>query len=532
PVQDDPKRRQLTLEGSPMVEDLERGKCTASQKIVATLVDDAYKTSDPAVQAARYRPDQTEEAAKPASSDEPESKLRIELIRAWRDVELVTGASKAETPKKAEGGMPGADAPKTIKAREMLVAHFEPEAPPAVSTTPAPQPEPAPAPAVAANPQPEVSPEKPKEPKPPEPPLEIEAERIWAWLGTVPSPTGQPKSDVKEARLRGQVLVHQDPKPGKPKGMDVNGDQVDLIRQVVPDPSAPEQEARLFEVRAYGAPGEFAYVGTDSFSIEGRALGLDQSKNYAVVMGPGRLIQDKAGGEILGDGPTIAVKTEKPKTPEDPMKPKGPLTITWGLDDDGRILTTEQGGPLETWMRFYGRPLDDNGQPGPAKAYFYNHVHGFTDESDLHCGQMIAYLDREIDFRKAIKKPEKSPGTPEGEAEPMARVTNVVCEQNVDISSIKRFETGEVRQRQRVLGEVVTYDKEANEFHVESPGTVYLYDRKKAEPTPATARTRAKPAPKAPPLEPLELTRIDFDRRMDGQLNSRLPGSKSQLGVA
>ena len=117
----------------------------------------------------------------------------------------------------------------------------------------------------------------------------------------------------------------------------------------------------------------------------------------------------------------------------------------------------------------------------------------------------------------------------------MARVTRVVCEQNVDVSSLKRTETGEVRQRQRVLGQVVTYNKDSNDFHVESPGTVYLYDRKKAEKKPAKAaapraKGRTKSAPE--PLGPLELTRIDFDRRMDGQLNSRRPGSKSQLGVA
>ncbi len=245
-------------------------------------------------------------------------------------------------------------------------------------------------------------------------------------------------------------------------------------------------------------------------------------------MGPGRLIQEKAGGDVLGDTSLVAVKPAN-KTPEDPMQPKGPLTISWGLDDDGRVVTTEKGGPIETWMRFYGKPLDDNGQPGPAKAYFYNHVHGFTDESNLHCDRMIAYLDREIDFRKAIKKPERSTADPQAEPEPVARVTRVVCEDNVDVSSLKRTETGEIRQRQRVLGDVVTYDKVANEFHVESPGKVYLYDRKKVEKkTPAATRT--KPAPET--LGPLELTRIDFDRRMDGQLNSRRPGSKSQLGVA
>ncbi len=243
PVKDDPKRRQLTLEGSPMVEDLERGRCTASQKIVATLVDDAYKTTDAAVQAASFRPDpaQAQDGSKPGSSTgEAESKLRIELIRAWRDVVLVTGEARPGADAKTnDDGMPGASSPKTIKAREMLVAHFE-QAEPTVSTTPAP------APAVAANPAPK--PEKPKETKPAEPPLEVEAERIWAWLGMVPNPGGQPKSDVKETRLRGHVVVHQDPKPGKAKGMDVRGEQVDLLRQVVPDPSSPEGEARLFEV--------------------------------------------------------------------------------------------------------------------------------------------------------------------------------------------------------------------------------------------------------------------------------------------
>ncbi len=219
-------------------------------------------------------------------------------------------------------------------------------------------------------------------------------------------------------------------------------------------------------------------------------LGLDQVRSYAVAIGPGKLVQYEAGGNILGDAlpgkdaVVVQVRDQeadladpKSKEEETPKKKKGPLSISWGWDDHGRPLLDEQGRPVETWMKFFGATVEE-GRPGPAKAVFYNGVRAWTEDSVLTCGQMQAYLDAPVDFRRAKglgrpdeakPKPRPAEGDDEkaGEDEARARVEWIVCEKDVRIRSLERDEKGRVKEARRVRAQIVTYEKSTDIFECE-----------------------------------------------------------------
>lgn len=513
PVENDPGRRQLTLEGAPTVDDPLQGQLNASQGLEVVLAErarapaatgDEGPPESPSAPEAATVAVASSTAAEPTATPEPEpadrrgplagGAYRIERVRAWREAKLVANGPLKGFDVAADGA-PAPNAPpgtkRTIHAREWLVANFE-EPPPetvaaastatataaatAAATTPSPAPaQPVVADAGAAQAAPDAEPEARTEPapKPPEPPLDVKADRIWAWVVSQP---GETRGELREARLRGGVEVHQDPAPDKSRGFDVGGERVDLIAR----------GEKLFEVRAYAEPGKLARVATDTFELQGSVLGLDQVNSYAVATGPGQIIQYEAGGSILGDALPGAVERREValEGAEDDAEPrekpkKGPLTIAWGWDDEGRPLVDEQGRPVETWMKFFGTTTVE-GRPGPAKAVFYNGVRAWTEESVLTCGQMQAYLDAPVDFRRA-----KGMGlgrTPEataradgdgGEEDPArARVERIVCERDVRVRSLERDDSGRVTEERRVKAGVVSYEKSTDVFECEEDAEV------------------------------------------------------------
>lgn len=625
PVENDPTRRQLTLEGQPKVSDPLQGDLQASQVIVAILsekADAATPSKDeppkPATETAARKdrtvilasdssplPASASEAQEPAEAKPDEARgslaggsYRLELVRAWRDVQLVTkGPLKGFDAEAGGSKVPDKPEPpsskRTIHARELLVAHFAerpaPETPAEDTPTPAPT-------VTAEAPKPEAltkpAEKKPEAPRPPDPPLDVQADRIWAWIDQEPG--AKSKGEVREVRLRGDVKVHQDPAADQSRGFDVGGERVDLLGR----------GDKLFEVRAYAEPGKLARVATDTFEIEGSVLGLDQVRSYAVAIGPGKLVQHEAGGGLLGDAlpdaDALVVQTRgNAARPADPKtkteareskkleKKKGPLSISWGWDDDGRPLLDEEGRPVETWMKFFGKTVEE-GRPGPAKAIFYNGVRAWTEESVLQCGQMQAYLDGPVDFRNAKglgHKADPPQGGQKADDAPRARVEWIVCEKDVRVHSIERDPEGRVKEERRVRSEVLTfekstevfeceqnvevistrfletgpvkekfaargddliYNKATGDFWIDSAGNVDLYSRGTTTQTGDAATPFAeggrqiRPASDHPnrraataaKLKPLELTRIWFSKQMNGELGSRTEGQKRTAGQA
>jgi hypothetical protein len=566
PIANDPTRRQLTLEGRPQVEDPLRGTLHTSQAIVAILASKPGSeariegaTADP--QVAQARLDNAAAVAAAGATDTPGEpgrgplrggSYRIELLRAYRDAVLVSyGAiDGAGTPADPDAQKPS---PRTFHARSMLVAHFEEAAPTVVAADPSADAEPeippaAPYGAVAAKPDAEPAAEvadadadaKPEpEPKPADPPLTVEADTIWAWVVQEPADPSEPnkqKGTLREARLRDGVVIHQDKAPDGSKGFDVNGDRVDLVGR----------GEKLFEVRAYADGSRIAKVATDTFSIEGHKLGLDQESNYAVVIGDGMLVQQGTGGNLLGDtlpGRDPDAREGGPADPDAPKKPRKPMHISWGRDAEGRPILDAQGRPVESWMKFYGITRGEDGGVAPAQANFYNHVRAWTDDSMLLCGRLVADFDAPVDFRKARLAPGArgpdldgdAPADPGAESDAMPKIAeahaHALGPQDVKILVRRLNPEGEVLEKQYLHAKDASYDKRTNSFEVPSQGVVYMYNHKKP-PKPAGADAAARPAAAPQDLGPLQLTRVQFRDGMQGQLNTRQPGSKRSNGQA
>jgi hypothetical protein len=511
-------------------------------------------------------------------------------MQAWGDVVLVSnegGRTGEETPTKASGS-------RTITARDWLGVVFEHPEVAAVAVDSTKRAEAAaaasrPAPTVPAPSDVQVAQRSTQPQAPTEPPMTVTADRIWAWLeqpaaATDAQPQQGPAADsetkghkngqkwnLREVRLRGDVIVHQDPAPDKERGLEMSGNEVDVI----------SQGSKLYEVRAYGTVSAPARAVTDEFLIEGPIIGLDQAKNYACVIGPGKLIQENAGDGILGDiaaepsikqtsFTVIADETPRPADVE-AKKQRGPLTIAWGRAPDGSTRDAGEGEAVQAWMKFYGRPTDTQGRPAAARAYFSNGVRAWTEDALLTCEQMWADLDDIVDFSNLPTRPgdAKTGGDTKGDESrerKRPQVARVLCQEAVRVVTRKHDEKGVLTEKRYVEGEKVTYDRATNTFHVDSAGRVDLYDRRdpkgnreapessqedRREPTMASPgrgrvrpvsnrpeepkRVRARPAKRDADPEgtaPLEMTRIWFEDQMIGQIQSTLVDTKRLAGQA
>ncbi|MEO6812150.1 MAG: hypothetical protein ABI353_23830 [Isosphaeraceae bacterium] len=497
------ERRRVTLTGSPSVSSPSQGVLQARDTIIAYL-----KPKDRDADRLEVDGKPTASAATASSANGDSS--RIERVEAKGDVVMVI-------PGKAGTGTADPNAPssrKTLRAKERFDAVFDD---PPVASAPK-------ANASLANNAPvlpDLNAEQPraetvaKEPdpktvKPSEPDMDISADVVWALVaskGDAQGPSG--KSTVKEARLRGNVKVHQGPASGKARGTDLTAANADLLNQ---------GDGRLL-LRAHGTEDRPAHFASDEMTIQGPILGFDQENDYTWVEGPGRLTQENVKGLMADAKPANANVKDKDKDKDKALK-IGTMDITWLKG-----------------MKFYGRPTDDEGRPASARAEFDRKVHAETPDSTVDCDRMIAYLDRPVSFLRPQRDPDDPRPT---EPEPKPQIVTVRCFDDVLIVNRKvEPTTGLLVEKQRVQGQNVTYHKPTGEFQIEGVGVVDHYSRGKPEqagarPTVATASrtgtertTRLKPAadPKNSPLKsrtqaappPLELTRIHFDKRMKGR---------------
>ncbi len=581
-----PVRRLITLTGDPKLQDFVKAmKLEAKQKVVASLKP--RDKSDEPVNEKQAEADRGFAAAgvPPAKEKDPlgSGSYQIEWIQAKENVRLTS---------------PG----KTMIARDELNAPFEHVA--ALANEPASpvRDDPAGGPKTAANaelPKPDgpafgtgqpanadtkgkppanavasnIKPEKPAEPN-----VEVTAHRVWAKIRQANG-----KSEIAEARLRGEVKFHQDAAPDKKRPTNVTGEALDLetmasgkmkFRLFNTDPSALADSNRLAangNIRL--SPILPARIETEDYTIIGPAIYLDQSLDYAWVNGRGSLTQLADRGFLSDKGVQDFVREQNRKK-----------TLQIAQNNPGEKKPSDKIPFIISWadqMQFFGRATDPQGRPA-GKMVFRGDVNARMEDGFIHADEIDAYTDRPV----SLAQPKKQTSTPlnvgsdtrkideilpvaanrpigvNGEDVPMAafgkdgddkpEMSYIEARSKPKpkgygtvARNVKRDpETGEHIENQYISGDVLTYDRRSGDYRIPGKGEVYLWRRsaegeakKDANPlgggglVPTAGRTRpvsnatggtvAKGA-KGPKktYTPWELTQIRFEERMQGRFGS------------
>ena len=522
-----PLRRVITLTGPSKLMDITSGSTLdAKAKIVAEF----------------------EAGPKPAGGTGGDGPSRIKWLEAFDNVHLAT---------------PG----RTLTAWKKFDARFVQPDP-----FPVPQPLPglAPNPVLAANPvAPSASAEAPlPESAPDAPPAPVEgavdgrANYVYA---TISQGVGTSKGEVRDAKLRGGVMVHQDPAPGERFGKDASGEALDLFSQgkglmkfavAAEEPQANNAEAKTKLAAGTAAsrprlasrprslgPKILARVEFDGKVIESeKIIGLDQLNNMAWSLGHGSLVQ--MADQSLLDDKGLASDKKNPKKSGSPGA-QDRLVITWNEK-----------------MNFFGRSVDKQGRE-VAKAEFRGvseevqtpegkresrrGVTALMTDSAIYCDTMDVYMDRVIDFSKANRTSTGTKSLGDTVAvgpvapEPRAEIAMVEAwggdliendelrHAGVDITSRKFFDDSKILKDQyRIQHTHVIYDKRTGDFEASGPGTVYLYQG-------ALPKVPERPVvqnvstitlkPIVPPPPTMKLTKIQFTDLMKGRFGMSREGA-------
>ncbi len=496
-----PVRKRVTLTGKPGFADIPARATLDGRDKQSTIVV-LLKPKTPVVN--------TNPNATPSASPTGSGAYEIEHLFASRDVLLVTPGKTVTARNDLQAmfvpvdALPGDSrvAPAPVKANASTNAKTNTNA---ANHNAAPAPVPAAAPAEPA--------------RPVEPESRADADRVWARVLLKPAPAGSSAkatgsapgagmfggggsngartSEIDEVRLRGTVLIHQDPSQGKTRGTEIVGEAVDLFNQggkgsqfivYSDDPTAPKaQPEPANDAVVNPADAEMfrplAMVDSDEMVIRGRRIGLDQATDRAWVDGNGSLTQLAAKGLLMESSPEKEKRKEKDKDKdrdkvqnEKKEKPK-----------EGQQMTIFFGEK----MRFFGRSTDPTGKV-VARAEFYKDVHAENEESTLDCQDVMrTYFDRTIKLVKAANPSNSNDPAAAKDAEPKAELARIDCTKKVVVVNTKRDPIRQtIIQRQRILGDFLTYERLTGKFFVPGEGTVYLYevDDKKNKITPLGRR--------------------------------------------
>lgn len=454
----------ITLQGWPILNDPKQLTLAARDRVVVSL---------------KPRPEAPAEPGRAVEAEGGGRSYRIEWVSALGDVHMVTPEG-VEGPASTGTSPPGKPkGRRELNAREKLDVVFTyldtpGDAPPtgvmaAAPGRPAPrtvlasQADPARAPAGApASPTPgsggatvaaEVDPGEPGRP------FSADADVVWARIEVVGDSPGLDltgsaggKSEVREARLRRDVVIHQDPAPGREAGFHVEADHGVDLQNVGP--------GRL-KVYAHGERRPVT-VASDDVYIQGFprstpegetvVLGVDQAHDYAFVQGPGRLwnLTDQASMGQLARAPG-----DREQSPDENREP---MIVTW---DEAMIFHGQYAGP--------------DGSPGPARALFLGDVKSRHGDSGALCQEMEAIFDRSISFDRELPGQEGEAG-PRQQEEERIQIDSVICNGQVELWSVvpntenpDAFPYTELRQ---AFGDSVTYDRPADRFWADGAGTV------------------------------------------------------------
>lgn len=490
-----------------------------------------------------------EAGPKPPGSPGGDAPSKIKWLEAYDNVHLAT---------------PG----KTLTAWRKLDARFLPPeptakpvpapaaAPPVVaSSAPAPA-DGAPAPAEAGLALAEAKPDAP--PPPVEGAVDGRANYVYA---TIQLGGGGTKGEVRDAKLRGGVMVHQEPAPGERFGKNASGEALDLFNQgkgmmkfavsaEEPQATAPEPRTKLAagddaarsrlasSSRPIG-PRTLARIDFDGKTIESEhILGLDQAANTAWGKGHGVFHQEADAG--LLDEKGLA------SDPKHPRKPKATgarekLTITWNDTMNFYGRSWDKAGREVAKVEFRG--TSEEVQTPNGKVEFRRGVRALMPDRAISCDMMDVYLDRTVDLSKASKTPAgtrpsaaNSAETPEPQAE-IAMIeawgdnileNDEVKFAGVDVTSKKVFDGTQILEKKyRIRHTHVIYDKRTGDFEAAGPGTVFIYEGELPKGVDlATART-------LPPSNPtVKLTKVQFTELMQGRFGVSRDGTDGEAQTA
>lgn len=520
--------RRVTLLGHPRVRNGTQDDMTADKEIIADLepkekAKDATDKSKLLVVAKDGKPVPprdpravAEGTPEPAAGDA----MRIKHVRAVGNVLLVTkerlADPDAKPPRKAVSR-------REVRARNVFDADFvdlpaDPPKPEVAAKPDEPKPE-------AAEPRVVAQTDPDKLPPPPDPAMTAIADSVHA---TVLRKAGSENSQVSEAKLIGAAEVHQDPKEGKAVGTDMTGGVIFLKNG---------GENRLWVQAQQGTSPEPATAITDGRNIRGPIVTFDQARDYAWVVGWGRLEMEQADSDFLDGSAPVGNEVasadgegKDPTKPAAPGKKKGPLVINWGTGPDDKAAR----------MFFHGRTTNPDGSPGPAQVTFYSHVRARTDDSSADSEKMTATFDAPIPFVKVKGDPADAPPRAKGEKPPGPQIATILFEKDADVIArqVDPGTGGFLKDKKRIIHQKIFYDKATGEFTAKNgPGEVYLYttddddkdkgkagaapgplasDRRIVKPT--SARVEAPKAKKTPATQPqLTLTHVIFQKQMKGR---------------
>ena len=166
-------------------------------------------------------------------------------------------------------------------------------------------------------------------------------------------------------------------------------------------------------------------------------------------------------------------------------------------------------------------------------------------DSAVFCDTMDVYLDRVIALNKSLNKDEKKPASKSDDpASSEAQIAMMECwgenqfepgvlnrHAGVDITSQKLLpDSDAIKEKQRIQGTHVVYDKRTGDFEAPGPGVTFLYQRDNAKagdpiptvlPVAAPANGRKPEAlTSARKLPPLKLTQVKYTGGMRGRFGT------------
>lgn len=524
-----PLRRLLTLTGLSTLKDLTSSSTLdAKEKIVAEF----------------------ESGPKPSGSNGTDGPSRIKWLQAFDNVHLSTPGRTLTAWRKFEAWFVQPEPPSTLKPAAIgpgtALAANVPVAPSGPIGD-------------GETPLPESKPEAP--PAPVEGAVDGRANYVHA---TIVQGTANAKGEVRDAKLRGAVMVHQEPAPGERFGKDASGEALDLFNQgkgmmkfavaaeepqatnpepktklaAGLDPKTDSARSRLASKGRPTSPKVLARVEFDGKIIESeKIIGLDQQANFAWSLGHGSLVQMAEKG--LLDDKGLASDKSKPKGQQGPTA-RDNLTISWNEEMRFFGKSRDKQGREVAKAEFRGR--SEEVQTPDGRRVYRRGVEALMTDSAILCDSMDVYMDKTIDFSKSNKNtPGSKPPTDPAPVEPQAEIAMVeswgdnliedheLKHAGVDITSQKFFQdTRILKEKQRIQHTHVIYDKRTGDFEGSGAGRVFLYQGSLPKTADRLAvRTVSTPVVKA--AEPtVKLTKIHFTELMRGRFGVAREGVETE----